>query len=82
MTGDDTAWAVLEFAQQINAIQIVIGATRRSRLKELFSRGVGETFIEGSGDDIDVYVVTHSEAAHGRFLHRRAHADENRGAVR
>lgn len=53
MTGDDTARAVLEFAQQIIAPQIVIGATRRSRLKE-----------------------------HGRFLHRRTHPDETRGAVR
>ena len=82
VTGDDTARAVLEFAQQINATQIVIGATRRSRLKELFSRGVGETIIEGSGADIDVYVVPHSEAAPGRFLHRRAHGDETGGAVR
>ncbi|MFF9114778.1 universal stress protein [Streptomyces massasporeus] len=71
VTGDDTAQGVLDFAREVNATQIVIGATRRSRLKELFSRGVGETIIEGSGDDIDVYVVTHSEAAHGRLLHRR-----------
>ncbi|MCG6493922.1 hypothetical protein [Kitasatospora sp. A2-31] len=42
-----------------------------SRLKGLFSRGTGESINEGSGDDIDVYVVTHSEAAHGHLLHRR-----------
>ncbi|GDY55918.1 hypothetical protein SVIO_065410 [Streptomyces violaceusniger] len=71
VTGDDTARAVLELAREVNATQIVIGATRRSRVKELFTRGVGESIIEGSGDDIDVYVVTHTEAAHGRFLHRR-----------
>ncbi|WP_327745167.1 universal stress protein [Streptomyces europaeiscabiei] len=82
VTADDTARAVLAFAQQINATQIVIGATRRSRLKELFSRGVGETIIEGSGDDIDVYVVTHSEAAHGRFLHRRTPSGETRDPAR
>ena len=82
VTGDDAARAVLGFAEQVNATQIVIGATRRSRLKELFSRGVGETIIEGSGDDIDVYVVTHSEAAHGRFLHRRTHSRETRDAIR
>ncbi|MGW2051025.1 universal stress protein [Streptomyces sp. NPDC001858] len=74
VTGDDTAEGVLDLAREVNATQIVIGATRRSRLKTLFSRGVGETIIEGSGDDIDVYVVTHSEAAHGRLLHRRAGA--------
>ncbi|MFD8251565.1 universal stress protein [Streptomyces werraensis] len=82
VTGDDTAWAVLGFAREVNATQIVIGATRRSRLKELFSRGVGESIIEGSGDDIDVYVVTHSEAAHGRFLHRRTRSSGADGAVR
>ncbi|MFJ1731683.1 universal stress protein [Streptomyces sp. NPDC088254] len=71
VTGEDTAQGVLDFAREVNATQIVIGATRRSRLKELFSRGVGETIIEGSGDEIDVLVVTHSEAAHGRLLHRR-----------
>ncbi|MET8946086.1 universal stress protein [Streptomyces sp. NPDC004542] len=82
VTGDDTAWAVLGFAREVNATQIVIGATRRSRLKELFSRGVGESIIEGSGDDIDVYVVTHSEAAHGRFLHRRTRSSGADDAVR
>ncbi|GHH72640.1 hypothetical protein GCM10018793_09990 [Streptomyces sulfonofaciens] len=70
--GDDPARAILDFARRVNATQIVIGATRRSRLKEVFTRGVGESVIEGSGEDIDVYVVTHSEAAHGRLLHRRA----------
>ncbi|MFJ9844340.1 universal stress protein [Kitasatospora sp. NPDC101155] len=76
VTGGDPAQAVLAFARQVNATQIVIGATRRSRLKGLFSRGTGETIIEGSGDDIDVYVVTHSEAAHGRFLHRHRPREE------
>ncbi|MFJ3794156.1 universal stress protein [Kitasatospora sp. NPDC090091] len=71
VAGGDPAQAVLAFARQVNATQIVIGATRRSRLKGLFGRGTGETIIEGSGDDIDVYVVTHSEAAHGHLLHRR-----------
>ncbi|MFC3574003.1 universal stress protein [Streptomyces yaanensis] len=77
LTGENTARTVLEFAREVNATQIVIGATRRSRLKEFISRGVGESIIEGSGDDIDVYVVTHSEAAHGRFLHRRTRAPED-----
>ncbi|GGT21995.1 universal stress protein [Streptomyces chromofuscus] len=81
VTGDDTAQAVLDFARQVNATQIVIGATRRSRLKELLSRGVGESIIEGSGDDIDVYVVTHAEAAHGRFLHRRTRSSGADDAV-
>ncbi|MEV0530991.1 universal stress protein [Kitasatospora sp. NPDC050463] len=72
LTGDNPARTVLAFAREINATQIVIGATRRSRLKGLFTRGTGEAIIEGSGDEIDVYVVTHTEAAHGRLLHHRA----------
>lgn len=71
VTGDDPARTVLDFARDANASHILIGATRRGRLKRLFSRGFGETLIEGSGEDIDVYVVTHAEAAHGRLLHRR-----------
>jgi two-component system sensor histidine kinase KdpD len=70
ITSDHTAEAILGFAREVNASQILIGATRRSRLKRLFSRGIGETIIEGSGDDIDVHVVTHAEAAHGHLLHR------------
>lgn len=77
MTGNHTAQAVLDFARQVNATRIVVGASRRSRLEELFSRGVGEAIIEGSGDDIDVYVVTHAEAAHGRFPHRRASSSQD-----
>ncbi|MGW2376446.1 hypothetical protein [Kitasatospora sp. NPDC001683] len=77
MPGSDPAQAVLAFARQVNATQIVIGATRRSRPKGLFGRGTGETIIEGSGDDIDVYVVTRAQAAHGRFLHRREPGEED-----
>jgi two-component system sensor histidine kinase KdpD len=43
---------------------------------------MSETFIEGSGDDVDVHVVTHSEAAHGRFPHRRTRSREARDAPR
>ncbi|WP_248844295.1 hypothetical protein, partial [Streptomyces hirsutus] len=45
-------------------------------------QGVGETIIEGSGDDIDVHVVPHSEAAHGRFPHRRTSSRGTRDATR
>ncbi|WP_416959277.1 universal stress protein [Streptomyces sp. Agncl-13] len=71
VVGDDPAQAVLDFARQVNASEILIGATRRSRLRALFSRGVGTAIVEGSGDDIDVYIVTHSAAAHGRLLRPR-----------
>ncbi|MEO3851460.1 universal stress protein [Streptomyces sp. B8F3] len=77
VTSDDPAQAILAFARKVNATQIVVGATRRSRLKRLVSRGLGELLIEGSGDDIDVYVVTHAEAAHGRWLRRRTRTPQN-----
>ncbi|MFD8705122.1 universal stress protein [Kitasatospora sp. NPDC059648] len=79
LAGDDLAEAVLAFARQVNATQIVIGATRRTRLKRLFTRGTGEAIIEGSGDDIDVYVVTHSQAAHGWRPRRHPGTDTDTG---
>jgi two-component system sensor histidine kinase KdpD len=57
--GEDVAAAILEFSVGVNATQIVIGLSRRSRLAALFSQGVGERVIAGSGD-IDVHVVTHA----------------------
>ncbi|MGW6395097.1 hypothetical protein ACWFR1_32375 [Streptomyces sp. NPDC055103] len=66
--------------RQVNATQTVIAATRRSRLRGLFSRGVGETVIDGSGGDIEAYVVIHAEAAHGRLPHRHTASRETRDA--
>jgi len=57
--GEDVAAAILDFANGVNATQIVIGLSRRSRLAAVFSPGVGERVIDGSGD-IDVHVVTHA----------------------
>src|SRR6476620_3205286 len=58
VTGDDVAEAVLDFARGVNASQIVIGASRRSRWQSLVSRGVGEAVVAGSGE-IDVHIVSH-----------------------
>jgi two-component system sensor histidine kinase KdpD len=68
VVGDDLAEAVLDFARAVNATHIVVGESRRSRLKALFSRGVGATIVQGTGDNLDAYVVTHEEAARGRFF--------------
>ncbi|MFB4194124.1 universal stress protein [Streptomyces carpaticus] len=68
VTADDVAAAVVEFARGVNATQIVIGASRRGRMKSLVAgKGVGTAIVEESGEYIDVYVVTHEEAAHGRL---------------
>jgi two-component system, OmpR family, sensor histidine kinase KdpD len=57
----EPAEGLLDFARGVNATQVLIGASRRSRWSALFWPGVGETVIARSGD-IDVHVVTHDEA--------------------
>jgi two-component system, OmpR family, sensor histidine kinase KdpD len=69
--GEDAAQAILDFAQGVNATQIVLGVSRRGRLKSLFSPGVGERVVAGSGD-IDVHLVSHDFA--GKGLARQAPA--------
>jgi two-component system sensor histidine kinase KdpD len=64
VSGDDVAQAILNFARGVNATQIVLGVSRRGRLQSLFSPGVGETVVAGSGD-IDVHLVTHEFAGKG-----------------
>ncbi|MBQ1027564.1 DUF4118 domain-containing protein [Micromonospora sp. C95] len=63
--GTDIPAALLDFARGVNATQLVLGASRRGRLAQLFSRGVGVTTTALSGP-IDVHLVTHAEAARGR----------------
>jgi two-component system sensor histidine kinase KdpD len=64
VSGDEVAEAILNFARGVNATQIVLGVSRRGRLQSLFSPGVGETVVAGSGD-IDVHLVTHDYAGKG-----------------
>jgi two-component system sensor histidine kinase KdpD len=59
ISGDDIAEAILAFARRVNASQIVVGASTRSRWARLWSRGVGASVVAGSGD-IDVHLVTHA----------------------
>jgi two-component system sensor histidine kinase KdpD len=59
--GDDVPRALIEFAQAVNATQLVLGTSRRSRFNRfLTGRGIGETTTMLSGD-IDVHMVTHRE---------------------
>ncbi len=68
--GDAVAEALLEFARAENATQLVLGASRRSRIAALLSGpGIGITTIRESGD-IDVHLVTHSQIGKGRGLPR------------
>ncbi|CAN5378675.1 sensor histidine kinase KdpD [soil metagenome] len=64
--GDDVPRALVDFAKSVNATQLVIGVSRRSRIAAaLTGPGIGATVIRESGV-IDVHIVTHA-AAGGRF---------------
>lgn len=60
----DVASALLDFARDVNATQVVIGSTRRSRWARLFEEGVGEAVVRQS-NTIDVHMVTHEDAGAG-----------------
>ncbi|MBK4346690.1 DUF4118 domain-containing protein [Lacisediminihabitans changchengi] len=62
VVGDSTPTALVEFARAVNATQLVIGVSRRSRLTAfLTGQGIGATVIRASGD-IDVHIVSHAAA--------------------
>lgn len=67
----DVASALLDFARDANASQLVIGSTRRSRLARIFEEGVGENVVRQSGT-IDVHMVTHEDAGAGTSGSRNA----------
>ncbi|MBC7725885.1 MAG: sensor histidine kinase KdpD [Burkholderiaceae bacterium] len=66
VVGDSTPEALVDFARSMNATQLVIGVSRRSRLTAFVTgQGNGATVIRRSGD-IDVHIVSHDAA--GRAL--------------
>lgn len=70
VVGSDIPGSLVEFARSANATQLVIGVSRRPRLKALFGGpGIGATVIRLSGD-IDVHIVNHGAAASHRGLPR------------
>ncbi|GAB2838686.1 sensor histidine kinase KdpD [Actinoallomurus bryophytorum] len=71
VVGEDIPQALLDFARGVNATQLVLGASRRGRLAQLFSRGVGVTTTALSGT-IDVHMVSHEEVSQGRRRSVRA----------
>ncbi|EGD54479.1 Osmosensitive K channel His kinase sensor [Gordonia neofelifaecis NRRL B-59395] len=62
VVGDDVPQTLLEFARAMNATQLVLGTSRRSRWQRLFDEGVGAAVVRDSGR-IDVHMVTHDKAA-------------------
>ncbi|MCW2575231.1 MAG: kdpD, partial [Modestobacter sp.] len=61
VVGDDVAAALLDFARGVDATQLVIGTSRRSRWARALRGGIGGEVVAGSGE-IDVHIVTHSSA--------------------
>ncbi|BBZ41217.1 sensor histidine kinase [Mycobacterium conspicuum] len=64
VVGDDIPAALLDFAREMNATQLVIGTSRRSRWARVLNEGIGPAVVQQSGK-IDVHMVTHEEAKRG-----------------
>jgi two-component system, OmpR family, sensor histidine kinase KdpD len=64
VVGDDVPTALLDFAREMNATQLVLGTSRRSRWARIFDEGIGAAVVQHSGK-IDVHMVTHPEAKAG-----------------
>ncbi|MGA8329947.1 MAG: DUF4118 domain-containing protein, partial [Mycobacterium sp.] len=64
VVGDDVSTALLDFARETNATQLVLGSSRRSRWASIFTEGIGAATINNSGK-IDVHMVTHEQANRG-----------------
>ena len=69
--GEDVPTALLDFARGVNATQLVIGTSRRSRLARTFAEGVGTRVVQDSG---------HDRRAHGHPRRGRARAAAARAA--
>ncbi len=65
VVGANVASALLDFARGVNATELVLGVSRRSRLTQVLTPGVSATVTRESGP-IDVHLVTHEEIHHGR----------------
>lgn len=61
VVGDDVPTALLDFARGMNATQLVVGTSRRSRWQRMVDEGVGARVVRDSGR-IDVHMVTHEQA--------------------
>src|SRR6202167_1201599 len=67
VVGDNVSCALLDFARETNATQLVLGSSRRSRWASVFSEGIGAATINNSGK-IDVHMVSHEQANRGLEL--------------
>ena len=70
VVSDDVPTALLDFARGVDATQLVIGTSRRSRPARVLVESIGGRVVQDSGH-IDVHMVTHAEAGRGIRLPRR-----------
>ncbi len=71
VTGADVAGALLEFARGENATQLVMGASKRTRLQELTRGSVINKVLRNSGP-IDVHVISTAAEEPGGLGFRRS----------
>jgi two-component system sensor histidine kinase KdpD len=80
IVADDVGSALISFARDENATQIVLGASRRSRLDELRHRSPVARVIR-EADDVDIHVISYDGASEPRPV-RRPSAQPIAGARR
>ena len=68
VVGGDAGEALVEAARSLNATQIVMGASRRSRWSRLTHGSVIGEVIRRSGVGIDVHVISHAEGTEDHQL--------------
>jgi two-component system sensor histidine kinase KdpD len=67
VVADQIPVALVEFARSVNATQLVIGVSRRSRFEAIVGgAGIGASVIRLAGD-IDVHIVPHAQAGKRRL---------------
>ncbi|MBO3102156.1 sensor histidine kinase [Cellulomonas fengjieae] len=71
VVGEDVPSAVVDFARGVNATMIVVGVSRRGRLREALRESNGTEVARLAGM-IDVHLVTHEKARTGRRRIRRS----------
>jgi two-component system sensor histidine kinase KdpD len=66
--GADIGQTLVETARSLNATQVVLGATRRSRFGQLLRGSVINRVIADSGVGIDVHVISHPSEVDAEFV--------------
>ncbi len=69
VAGHDVAEAVLDHARGVNATQVVVGVSRRSRWQQTLRPSIASEVADRSGD-IDVHLVSHEGSRVGRRARR------------